>query len=443
MSRAKIILVLGAIMLIVAGAFWALLAMFKSEMRGIYLTEMERHAQATTEAIDRDTRMTFDNDTGPRALTPEEVRRWVDSRLRELVGMQESIKLATMVHPDGRILLLRLSDDPRIRAVLGENPAVENAPAVKVLGAYEAALPGLERSSYSIGDGEHTWAYLHLLYDVSPPDEIAAQAAARLTGLLIVILAAAGIVLAFIAQQQRMANRLREQRDQAEQLAYVGTLAAGLAHEIRNPINALAMQLEMLEEDLHKPHSDEDAGRIQRIRAGLVGVERTVGEFLNYASPGQQKPAMVDLAGELEKFTREFAAEWPRNHGEVECSVAPGLHAWCDVNALRQIMGNLLTNGWSMQPEGHRRLRVEAAREGDEIVIAVDDAGPGVPDDKRDEVFECFFSTRSDGTGLGLPIARRLAEMNGGQLELARQRSGLGGARFLLRLMARPPAKPA
>ena len=100
----------------------------------------------------------------------------------------------------------------------------------------------------------------------------------------------------------------------------------------------------------------------------------------------------------------------------------------------------MLNNGLQAQRRGPlpRRLRVEAARNGAWIDLLVDDAGPGVSGEARDKVFDCFFSTHSEGTGLGLPIARRLAEMNGGALDLMPEPSPLGGARFCLRLPARP-----
>jgi signal transduction histidine kinase len=249
------------------------------------------------------------------------------------------------------------------------------------------------------------------------------------------------IVLAVlvIRRQRDETNKLKRQSSEAVRLGYVGTLAAGLAHEIRNPLNALAMQLELLEEDVSDGTPQTISPRLQRIRKGLGGVERTVHDFLTYATPGRQRPQVIELAPVIEPVCAEFR-ESDLGPVDVECNLPAGLMAWCDPHALRQILSNLMTNALRAQrnPERPRRLRLDAARNGPWIDIIVEDAGTGVPDDIRDRLFEVFYTTSSDGTGLGLPIARRLAEMNGGELDLLDERSALGGARFRLRLWAKP-----
>ena len=114
--------------------------------------------------------------------------------------------------------------------------------------------------------------------------------------------------------------------------------------------------------------------------------------------------------------------------------------AWCDPHALRQILSNLLSNAVraleSRPPP--RRIRVEAPRRGDAVELTLDDAGRGVPPENRGEIFKCFYTTNSDGTDLGLAIARQLTEAIGGRLELAEGPSPLGGTRFTLRLSAQP-----
>jgi signal transduction histidine kinase len=202
------------------------------------------------------------------------------------------------------------------------------------------------------------------------------------------------------------------------------------------------MQLELLEEDVGDGESQLVSPRLQRIRKGLAGVERTVHDFLNYATPNQQKPSLVELAEVIQPSCAGLreSAQVPL---KMECTVAPGLKAWCDPHALRQILGNLFINAVRAQKgrEATPSLRVEAVRNGAWIDILVDDAGPGVPPEHRQHIFDAFYTTHSEGTGLGLPIGRRLAEMNGGRLELASEPSPLGGARFILRLAARPAVR--
>jgi two-component system sensor histidine kinase HydH len=250
------------------------------------------------------------------------------------------------------------------------------------------------------------------------------------------------IVLAFliIRRQRRQARLLITQRNKAEQLAYVGTLAAGLAHEIRNPINALAMQLELLEEDMADSVQQKMVPRLTRIRTGLAGVERTVHDFLTFATPDRQKPKLVELDSLTGALCTRFIEGREQEHIEIQRLIPPGLEAWCDPHGLRQILDNLISNGLRAQRgrPGPPVLRIEASRNGPWVEVLVDDAGPGVPPELREKIFDCFFTTLPEGTGLGLPIARRLAEMNRGELSLDPKPSPLGGCRFRLQLSARP-----
>ncbi|OPZ06964.1 MAG: Globin-coupled histidine kinase [candidate division BRC1 bacterium ADurb.BinA292] len=208
------------------------------------------------------------------------------------------------------------------------------------------------------------------------------------------------------------------------------------------------MQLEMLEEDLPGSTRDSLHPRVERIREGLGGLERTVHEFLAYAAPQQPKPARVELAPVVAALREEARAASPgRRPVRFEFHVPAGLCAWCDEQALRQILANLISNAIQAQAErdenrttpgatGEAVVRLTGVRRNTVVELTIEDAGPGIDPAVRSQVFECFYTTRSEGTGLGLPIARRLTELLGGELVLAREASALGGARFLLRLPA-------
>jgi signal transduction histidine kinase len=433
MKWREMLLLFAGLFLLIGALAWELTRVIKSDIRRFYYEQVQRHAQRAAEAIQRDTPQAFRDEASSRSL-----EQWVEAGLEELVRAQQSVKAVMIVDQQGRVRLLKMAPDSGLEKSFPNPNLARWTRADDVLAMIRAASPSIEISHFALGDQQR----LDVLYDTTPPQEMILRAAKYSAGELALALLAVGGVIWIFVRQHRATRRLREQRDQSDHLAYVGVLAAGLAHEIRNPLNALAMQLEMLEEDAEKPGGPRPSDRIQRIRSGLQGVELAVGEFLSYAAPGQQKPAMVDLADRLGAICREFSADEAR--GQVECRVPQGLSAWCDVNALRQVMGNLLSNGWRAQEAcgaRQRRLRVDASREGEWVAIGVEDAGPGVPAELRGQVFECFFTTSGDGSGLGLPIARRLAEMNGGALELAPQAGALGGARFVLRLPSRPPAR--
>jgi signal transduction histidine kinase len=438
MLRGKIILLLCGVACVGGALFWILFLIFANELRDVSYEQIQRHTQTTADAIARDTRAAFDDGVTIDPLN----NQWIDAGLADLMRAQAAVKAAMIADLQDRVYLLKVEKTLDIDRLFPAADSPQGLLAEDLIEAMKGIYPQSEQTNINLfqPNTRIPMARLYIFYDATPPRDVVMKAATRAAAFLTLFFLLLGAGAGAYAMQRRAARRFRRQRDQAEQLAYVGTLAAGLAHEIRNPLNALAMQLEMLEEDVARACSPRDAGRIQRIREGLVGVERTVSEFLNYAAPGQQKPAWVDLSDQLERIRSEFVAERPDAPGRVECNIAPGLKAWCDINALRQILGNLLGNAWSVQKDGARRLRLEAAREGDWVTIAVDDAGPGIAEGEGEQIFECFYSTRGGGTGLGLPIARRLAEMNGGRLDLVAQRSVMGGARFEVRLPGRQPA---
>lgn len=433
--RINIALLLAALVFVAAGTIWSIYSVFNQEIRRINEQQLNAHARRVAAYMQNEILPHVELTTHPELMRRQLDR--LEAAFAELMRGQQSVQAVILSGPSGTIVSMSVRTNSVLSDIIGPDDSPQGYPINELLADVEVRDPDLITfSPLQILDptGNNVLAYLYVVFDPAPPPSVVSQAVmhAVLRGLLVLLVV--GLVLGVFLMQQRVARQLRHERDRAEHLAYVGTLAAGLAHEIRNPINALAMQLEMLEEDMEREPTRSTAGRIHRIRDSLVGIERTVSEFLTYATPGQQKPSLVDLESQLSVICDEFRDTCVRGQGMLECRIPPGLHAWCDVNALRQIMGNLLSNGWRAQTGEERRLRVEASRDGEWTVIAVEDAGPGVPEELRQSIFECFFSTSSDGTGLGLPIAQRLAEMNRGRLDLDAQRSMLGGARFVLRL---------
>jgi signal transduction histidine kinase len=285
--------------------------------------------------------------------------------------------------------------------------------------------------------------HLSILIDMQSSHEVIDRATTAMYPKLVrsVLLATVLVILIFIGmlRQKRTADRLRKQRDDAERMAYVGTLASGLAHEIRNPINAQAMQLELLEEDVEKGEINQVSvvQRLHRVRDGLSRLERSVQDFLTFARPSDQKPTKVLLAEVIDELLEEAKDSCPDQKADLSHTVQPDIILWCDVHALRQILGNLLSNALRIQKDQPcPRIQIEARRQNQKIQIFVEDDGPGVPEASRDRVFECFFTTHSEGSGLGLAIARRLTEMNDGQLTVEANSSALKGARFSLTLPA-------
>ena len=253
-------------------------------------------------------------------------------------------------------------------------------------------------------------------------------------GSLTALLVAVAVAMIWILI--RRGERLETQALEAERLAYVGTLAAGLAHEIRNPLNSLNLNMQMLEEDL--PHGTTgEAGRqlLAVTRSEIGRLERLVSEFLLYARPRPLQLAEV-AAVDLLIAARDVLAAQIAQRGVSLRLVDDSEEALVrvDEEQIRQLLLNLLQNALTATEGTGRRpdILLLARRDGERVELEVHDNGRGIPPAERAKIFEAFYSTRKGGTGLGLAIAERIARAHGGRLACD---SDFGyGSRFVLSL---------
>jgi signal transduction histidine kinase len=202
-------------------------------------------------------------------------------------------------------------------------------------------------------------------------------------------------------------------------LAAVGEFAASLAHEIRNPLTAIQVDLQMVEERL--PQQDEPARELQaRALAELRRLDRTVAGVLQAARSGRVTSATVDLLASLRAAARAAgpALADAGAHCELPPQDAEPLEVKGDADALEQLFLNLLLNAAQAVATGGR-VAVHVHREGGFAKVTIQDDGVGIPATELERVFEPLYTTRRSGAGLGLAIARRLAEVHGGSLLLA------------------------
>jgi signal transduction histidine kinase len=220
----------------------------------------------------------------------------------------------------------------------------------------------------------------------------------------------------------RRARRLEEKALEAERMAYIGTLASGLAHEIRNPLNSLNLNMQMLEEELAETGAAPASGRLMSItRAEISRLERLVTDFLSYARPRPLELEAVP-ARELLERAREVLAGAIRGAGarvEVEDATG-GARLRVDAAQINQLLLNLINNALAAGEEARRRprLRLIARRHGSLGVLAVEDNGVGIPAGEVGRIFDLFYSTRKGGTGLGLAVVQRIAQKHGGRVEV-------------------------
>jgi len=231
------------------------------------------------------------------------------------------------------------------------------------------------------------------------------------------------------AAERRVAE-LRQQR-----LAYIGTLAAGLAHEIRNPLNSIRMNVELIEGELTARGEAQDspsAVRLGRIRREADQLNGILDEFLAFARPPRMQLVATDLSQYLNDLLDFFAPECREHDVAVRRDFADDPYpVRIDPAQFKHVILNLLKNAVEAIGE-HGEITVATAELEREVTIRIADNGGGLAPENAEKVFEVFFSTKERGTGLGLAIARRIVEEHGGQLELD-NRPGLGAA-FVIHL---------
>jgi signal transduction histidine kinase len=206
-----------------------------------------------------------------------------------------------------------------------------------------------------------------------------------------------------------------------EQSALVGTIAAGIAHEIRNPLSTLRMNLQLLREDWENPITEREQKGRKRIDVLLRETERletVVSDFVRFAAGHAlrlERTNLNALTGELLDFLAPQAERARiRLVREFEKDLPP---VEVDPNLIRQAILNLLVNAQQVLPTGGE-IRVRTRENGQFVKLSVADNGPGIPAEHREKIFNLYFSTKPGGTGLGLPMVKKIVEEHQGRIEV-------------------------
>jgi len=234
-------------------------------------------------------------------------------------------------------------------------------------------------------------------------------------------------------RRSEMASRLAH----TDQLASLGRLAAGLAHEIKNPLAGIQGALEILRQD-----SENEANRdlYGEMLAELKRVNETLHLMLASARPSPVQRAETDIRRLLEDLRTLLEPSLRRQKTSLHLEMASGpVSAFIDSGKIRQVLVNLINNAAdAMESGGMVTIRAAPLGNGGGIVLGIQDEGPGIPEEQRQRIFEPFFSTKFTGTGLGLAIARSLVEQHGGTLEVE---SEIGRGSTFLMLLPDPRAE--
>jgi signal transduction histidine kinase len=315
-----------------------------------------------------------------------------------------------------------------------------------LVGAILIGLPGATLAAVA-GVAVYTTMCVgfHLRWLLPPADQTASAyvlafpelfyaLAVNVLGIVVVALLAG-----YLAERLRVTGGKLEAAQQrivdAERLAMLGRVAAGLAHEIRNPLGSIKGSIEMLRDA--PGLTDEDRRLCDIVQRETERLGSLVNDMMDLAKPRPSQPETVDVAA-IARDVVELASRSERSAGgdvKVRYEGPEGRTvARCDGAQMRQVVWNLVRNAVQACAAGSE-VTVHVGREDDDVLLAVDDQGPGIPPDERPRIFDAFYTTRSKGAGLGLAVVKRIMDEHaryGASFELVSPDAG--GASFRIRL---------
>jgi two-component system sensor histidine kinase HydH len=269
------------------------------------------------------------------------------------------------------------------------------------------------------GPGPWRRPRLLIVYEPVEANALRQSATRSLAVALLTVLALIGATIV-LWRLARRAEALQATAERDRTLVTLGEMSAVLAHEIRNPLAALKGHAQLLVERLSQTGSERK--KAERLVHESRRLERLVDDLLSFVRASRVAPAPAEPAAVLRDAVQDVAPD----RVDVDTGGAPA--SWrLDASRVRQALANLLRNAVEASPEG-ARVSATAEANGHELVFRIRDHGPGLPPGDPDHLFEPFHTTRVHGTGLGLAVARRIAELHGGRV--AARTHPAGGAEF-------------
>jgi signal transduction histidine kinase len=222
----------------------------------------------------------------------------------------------------------------------------------------------------------------------------------------------------------RMLDSLKTSQErlvEAEKLSTLGSIAASVAHEIRNPLSSLRMTAQLLEK--RAPDEERIREPLRVIREEIDRLDLALEEVLSFARPRQPESQSTDLVATLESILQLLGRQLEHAHIEVEFLKESLPIVLADEHQMKQVFVNLILNAMQAMPGGGK-LTITFLQSDQNLQIRFTDTGSGIPEDRGDKVFEPFFTTREGGAGLGLPLSKRIIEQHGGSITFVDSEEG-------------------
>jgi len=227
-------------------------------------------------------------------------------------------------------------------------------------------------------------------------------------------------VLLVVWMMQREIRRETRRREQ-EHLIFAGVLANGIAHDFRNPMSSMKLDVQMLEKEISKGEkvSGEKLSKLtSRVLNTMNRMDKVFQEFLYLSKPGSDKTGRVQLAASIRDCVDMLAAGFDQTGVSIKQDIQDeNLEVVADQTSIRRAILNVLTNALQFSRQGDT-VSIRLTRSGNKALICISDQGPGIPVADRKKIFDIFVSSRAGGTGLGLFLARTAVERAGGSIEV-------------------------
>ncbi len=310
-----------------------------------------------------------------------------------------------------------------------------------------AILRGLPGATLAAGSAAVFYAGLVALlrFDIiaAPPDQ--PQSLYRISGdelayyglVNLLMLVVVTLLAGYLAERLRVTGgqlqKAEQRAEQAERLAALGRLAAGLAHEIRNPLGSIAGSIELLQSS--SALSEEDRELCTIVKQEAARLNDLVTDMMDLTRPRAPQLENVDVA-RIAREVVELAGHSGRSFADVQVEYSGAESAPLDADAaqLRQLVWNLVRNAVQASSAGDTvHVSVDRFEDGS-FLLSVEDNGVGIEGDARERIFDAFFTTRSQGTGVGLAVVKRIVDDHGFDIDVSSEHGR--GARFEVRLPA-------
>jgi signal transduction histidine kinase len=246
-----------------------------------------------------------------------------------------------------------------------------------------------------------------------------------LCGVVVALLAVLPVVQFVFRRHLRQAHQAKD--SQGRQLEELGKLTGGLAHEIKNPLSTIKINLKLIREDVEKSGQEQPRWfrKITVVEKETARVEQILDDFLRYVGKADIRPTRTDL-NELVREMIDFYIPQAQSHKVLlRANLSDGeLSSPADSDLLKQVILNLLINSVQAMGDGGEIIVRTYAR-GQRAIIEVSDTGPGVKAEHLDRIFDAYFTTRPNGSGLGLPIARKIITAHNGYITV-NSKEGVG-----------------